>query len=126
MILRASFEPRHGRITRRTADRSIANPQATGSSRANPPSDPRRYEPPSRPRHPQSGRSGAACETDPVPETADPSPVIGERLAALAAEYEPRIEQLKIAIKRARSDETRELKAELKRSNRAYASARRE
>src|SRR4051812_35398422 len=56
MNLRASFEPHHGRNTRRAAHRSKANPQAAGSYRANPSSAPRRYEPVARPLNPQSGR----------------------------------------------------------------------
>jgi hypothetical protein len=59
-------------------------------------------------------------------EVADPSPVIEERLRSVAAQHEPRIEALELAVVNASSDEVRDVKKELRRAKRAYAAARRE
>lgn len=61
-----------------------------------------------------------------MPEAVDPSPLIEEKLADLAAEHEPRIEALVQAVAEAGSDGVRGVKAELRRARRAYRFARRE
>jgi hypothetical protein len=47
-----------------------------------------------------------------VPDTADPSPIISERLAALAAEYGPKLASLDSAIAAAEAGTKRSLPAE--------------
>jgi hypothetical protein len=61
-----------------------------------------------------------------VSEASDPSPIIDEKLATLAAEHEPRIGEIERAVAEAGSDDTQRLKIELRRARRWYAAARRE
>jgi hypothetical protein len=61
-----------------------------------------------------------------VPEAVDPSPLIAEKLKALAAEYEPQIEALERAVIDAGRSVRRSLKKDLRATKHAYRSARRE
>jgi hypothetical protein len=61
-------------------------------------------------------------EAECVPDAVDPTPVIDERLKALAAEHEPRI----AAFKRAVAEREAGAKRELRRAQRTYKKARRE
>jgi len=60
-----------------------------------------------------------------VPEIVDPSPIIQEKLHALAAEHEPRIAQLDKAIAATNRKAARPLRAERRRAKRSYRKARR-
>lgn len=60
-----------------------------------------------------------------MPEIVDPTPIIEERLKALAAEHEPHLEELDAAIAKANRSDGRRLKRERRRKRRAYRSARR-
>ena len=55
----------------------------------------------------------------------DPGPVIKEHLAALAAEYEPRITELNEKVRSASSADARAVQRELRAVKREYAVARR-
>jgi hypothetical protein len=61
-----------------------------------------------------------------VPDAVDPSPIVDEKLAAVAAEHEPRIAEIERAVAEAGPDDARRMKTELRRARRAYAAARRE
>jgi hypothetical protein len=61
-----------------------------------------------------------------VPEAVDPTPVIEEKLSALAAEYEPKLDELEHAVAEADAATRRSAKADLRAMKRKYAAARRE
>jgi hypothetical protein len=61
-----------------------------------------------------------------VPGTVDPDPIIEQRLAALAAEYEPKLAALDDAIAMADGDTKRSLRADHRRLASAYREARRD
>jgi hypothetical protein len=60
-----------------------------------------------------------------VSEIVDPTPIIEEKLNALAAEYEPTLKKLDDAIVQAHQGDRLRLKRERRREMRAYRSARR-
>jgi hypothetical protein len=60
-----------------------------------------------------------------VSEIVDPTPIIEEKLSALAAEHEPRLKSFDAAIANAKPSDRRHLKRERRREVRAYHSARR-
>jgi hypothetical protein len=61
-----------------------------------------------------------------VPGTVDPDLIIEQRLAALAAEYEPKLAVLTDAIATADGDTKRSLRADHRRLTSAYRKARRD
>jgi hypothetical protein len=61
-----------------------------------------------------------------VPDVVDPTPVIEEKLRALAAEYGPKLKALERAVEDANAEPKRTAKAELRAMKRQYATARRE
>jgi hypothetical protein len=63
---------------------------------------------------------------EPVPDIVDPSPVIEEKLRALAVEYEPKLDALERAVDDADAEMKRSAKADLRAMKRQYAAARRE
>jgi hypothetical protein len=60
-----------------------------------------------------------------VPEVADPSPIIEEKLRALAAEHDPKIAELDAAVAAADRKAARPLRADRRRAKRSYRKARR-
>jgi hypothetical protein len=71
------------------------------------------------------GQSGAARDAEQVPEVVDPSPIIQEKLRALAAEHEPKIAELDAAVAAADRKAARLLRADRRRAKRSYRKARR-
>jgi hypothetical protein len=67
---------------------------------------------------------GRLREADCVPEVVDPSPVIEEKLTALAAEHEPRIMAMERRLAEVHPDDARRLKTDLRQAKRTYAAAR--
>ncbi len=61
-----------------------------------------------------------------MPDIVDPTPAIEEKLRALAAEYEPKLESLEHAVTESGGAGKRSAKAKLRAMKREYAHARRE
>jgi hypothetical protein len=64
-------------------------------------------------------------DADAVSEIVDPTPIIEEKLSALAAKHEPRLRSFDAAIAKAKWSDRRHLKRERRRAMRAYRAARR-
>jgi len=74
-----------------------------------------------------ASRSAGRCGTrdaEPVPEVVDPSPIIEEKLRALAAEHEPKIAKLDAAIAAADRKAARRLRVDRRSAKRSYRKAR--
>jgi hypothetical protein len=61
-----------------------------------------------------------------MPDVVDPRPVIDQKLSALVAEYQPKLDALERAVSEANGETKRAARAELRAMKRRYAAARRE